>query len=446
MRESVKHHGILLLLVLAVARFALVFESGFRFSIGDFHATLPGPYAEAVNPTLWRSADLGNVLGRQPAYLRGPTQYVTMYPLVYFDSYATIAAFLLAAYGLVILLVAEVTFRMLRDVTGEPLARAPLFITTMCYFPLLQAWLGREFEVMIVAAFALVFWAAARNRLAGMGALLAYVTLYKYLPVIAVPYLIVRRWWRSLFFFAATSAVLIGTAHWLVGLRGFVSNHIPGMAVGLFTTLTSTKAFCDGPIPLLRFFEQGQDVGVRTALCRISQAVPLPPAAAYLALVALVLGTSLFGFWRLEHAASLPKRSEQWRRIWELSLVVIVSTTFFYGHYYYLGVLILPLNAIMVRLTRGPTRKWTPLGLAVLAYMLLSAFLVPPSFVSRITGTDVWRLYFLTVAYFPGQLIVLGLVLHQYVTLPVGSKGDRLNDGQPGHQPQQLATRYAAPA
>jgi len=82
----------------------------------------------------------------------------------------------------------------------------------------------------------------------------------------------------------------------------------------------------------------------------------------------------------------------------------------------------------------------------VLAYMLLSAFLVPPSFVSRITGTDVWRLYFLTVAYFPGQLIVLGLVLHQYVTLPVGSKGDRLNDGQPGHQPQQLATRYAAPA
>lgn len=419
-RQSIKRHGITVLLALAIVRFVLVFESGFRFSIGDFYATLPGAYAETVNPTLWQSNDLENVLGREPRYLRGPAQYVTMYPLVYFDSYASIATFLLVAYGLIILAVAELTFRTLRDLTPSPLARAPIFITTMLFFPLLQAWLGREFEVVIVAAFALALWAVTRNRLALAGSLLGYITLYKYLPVVAVPYLIARRWWRSLAGCAAAGAALIAMAYWLVGLAGFVSNHIPGMATGLLTTLTSTRAFCDGPIPLLRFFADGQDVSVRTALCSISQSVPLPPAAAYLTIIAGVLGVSVFGFLRLERAPALPRSSEQWRRVWELSLVGIVATTFFYGHYYYLAVLILPLNAMMVRLTSSPTRQRLQLALWAVAYLLLAAFLLPPSYLSRIIGADVWKLYFASVAYFPGQIILLGLVLHQYTTVPTG--------------------------
>lgn len=417
-RTFVERHGMTVLLALAIVRFLLVFESGFRFSRGDYYATLPGMYVQSVNPTLWQSSDLDNIQGREPKYLRGPTQYVTMYPMAYFDSYASIATFLGFAYGLAILFVAEISFRMLRGISAVPLARAPLFIATMCFFPLLQAWSGREFEVVIVAASALAFWAATRNHLGLLGGLLGYIALYKYLPVVALPYLIARRWWRGLLGFAAAGALLIGMAYWLVGLAGFVENHIPGMATGLVTTLTSTKAFCDGPVGLLRFSEDSQDVSLRTALCSLSQSTPLPPAAAYLLIVAIVTGIGLAGFWRLERASALPGSSERWRRVWELSLLVIVSTTFFYSHYYYLGILILPLNALMVQLADGWGRNRLQLALWAAAYLLLAGFLIPPSYAGRVLGVDVWRMYFVSVAYFPGELLLLGLVLHQYVTLP----------------------------
>ena len=212
----------------------------------------------------------------------------------------------------------------------------------------------------------------------------------------------------------------------------------------LVTTLVSTKAFCDGPIPLLRFFEHGQDIGVRTALCSINRSIALPPAPTYLLLIAVTLATSLFGFSRLERAPALPRSSEQWRRVWELSLVVIVSATFFYGHYYYLAVLILPLNAVMARLTGRSTRKRPLLALWGLAYLLLAAFLLPPSYLGRLVGTDVWRLYFTSVAYFPGELILLGLVLHEYATLPLASQTDLTGDQPIDRHAPRATTRYAA--
>jgi hypothetical protein len=409
-----------LLVALAILRFGLVFTAGLRFNRGDFYATLPGAHAQAVNPTLWNSPDLEDIQGKQAAYLRGPTQYVTLYPLVYLDSYATIAAVLLVGYGIVILLIAEVSYRFLRPLTDGALTRAPLLIATLLYFPLLQGWLGREFELVITLAVACAYWATVHDKRGTLGALLAYVSLYKYLPFLSVPYLLVRRWWSSVTAFLATTAVLLVAAQWLVGLEGFVKNHIPGMAMGLITTLTSTKAFCDGPVKLLRFFEFGQEVSVRTALCSSSQWSGIPPATAYLALVGIVLSASIYGTWRLERAAELPAATERWRRVWELSLVVVVSTTFFYGHYYYLGVLILPLNALMVRFSNRPTRSWPRLSLWGLAYLLLAAFLLPPTYVSRAIGIDVWKLYFTYNVYFPGELILLGLILHQYATLPVG--------------------------
>lgn len=418
-RSTIRRYAVAALVALAILRFGLAFSAGLRFNRGDFYATLPGAYAQTVNPTLWASPDLEDTQGKDRAYLRGPTQYVTLYPLVNFNSYAAIADFLLVAYGLAILLIAEISYRFLRPLSDGTLARAPIFVATLLYFPLLQGWLGREFEVVIALAVAGAYWATVRDRRGTLGGLLAYVALYKYLPLLAVPYLIARRWWIGIAAFLAAALALVAAAQWLVGLDGFFDNHIPGMAMGLVTTLTSTEAFCDGPIRLLRFFESGQEVSVRSALCRVSLWSAVPPAAAYVTLVGAVVFTSIYGFWRLERAPSLSADQERWRRVWELSLVVVVSTTFFYSHYYYLGVLILPLNGLMVRLASRPTRSWVLLSLLGLAYLLLAAFLLPPSYVSRTIGVDVWRLYFANIVFFPGELILLGLILHQYVTLPV---------------------------
>lgn len=407
------------LLVLAIARFAVAFESGTRFYRGDFYASMPGAYAERVNPALWNSPDLEDIQGRRAAYLRGPTQYLTLYPLVYLDTYHAIARVLLVVYALVILGIAVLMHRLLREVQGEPVSWAPIVICTLFYFPLLQAWGGREFEVLIVLAFTLALGAAVRQRLALLGGLLAYVTLYKYLPLLAVPYLIARRWWASLAGFAATGVVMLALSHWLFGLDGFFNNHIPGMATGQLTSLASTSAFCDGPVPLLRYTETGQGVSVRFALCGLSRVVPISPPVVFIALALLTAGLSIYGFVRLERAGPLPLRSERWRRVWELSVIVLVVSTFFYAHYYYLAALILPINALLVRLTRGPVWPWRQLILWAVAYWLLAGFLVPPSFASRVLGIDLWRLYFLSLAALPGTLILLGLILWQYLTLPL---------------------------
>ena len=119
------------LLVLAVARFAVAFEAGTRFYRGDFYASLPGAYAETVNPALWNSPDLENIQSRSAAYLRGPTQYLTLYPLVYLDTYQAIARVLLVVYALAIVLIAVLMHRLLRDVHGEPVAWAPVVISTL---------------------------------------------------------------------------------------------------------------------------------------------------------------------------------------------------------------------------------------------------------------------------------------------------------------------------
>ena len=129
---------------------------------------------------------------------------------------------------LVALAVAEVSYRFLRPLTDGALTRAPLLIATLLYFPLLQGWLGREFELVITLAVAGAYWATVHDKRGTLGALLAYVALYKYLPFLSVPYLRVRRWWSSVTAFLATTAVLLVAAQWLVGLEGFVKNHIPG--------------------------------------------------------------------------------------------------------------------------------------------------------------------------------------------------------------------------
>lgn len=425
-RSVVMRYLVPLLVALALVRVGLVFVSGFSFGRGDYYATLPGAYAETINPTLWNSPDLENIQGRLPGYLRGPAQYLTLYPLVYLDSYEEIGTFLLMVYGLLVLVIAEVSFRVFQRAHGAPIPRAPVFIATLFYFPLLQAWVGREFEVVIALAFLFALWAAVSDRRGLLGGIVAYIALYKYIPIIAVPYLLMRRWWVSLAGFAAVAIVMLAAAHWLFGLENFLNNHIPGMASGQITSLASTKAFCDGPIPLLQYRETGVGVSLRAGLCSLSRSVPFPPAPVYILIVLGTIGAAAYGTVRLERARNtLSPRTERWRRVWEISLIAFVSSTFFYAHYYYLSILILPVNALLVCLTEDKSRPRLALAMWALAYVLLAAFLLPPSFLTRRLGVDVWKLYFSSLAYFTGELLLLGLVLHQYLTLPLGSAKDR---------------------
>ena len=400
----------------AVARFGHAAYQGLTYSIGDFYSTLPGAYVESLNPTLWASPDLTNMVGRVSHYHRGPTQYLTTYPLSFLDSYREIASVLLAVYALLIPLTAYLMWRAFAPGSADYQLLGLVMSSSLLFFPTLQAYIAREFELVIMAGTVLMFTAAIRDRLSAAGAWAAYLTLYKYMPVALLPYLVVRRWWRALAGFAAATLVLVAAAHALFGIGNFASDGYAGSFVtALWTNLQSTQEFCYGRFQFLRYSASTNDVSVGLGLCGVHERVPLPVVALYLGLIAGTLLTLGYGFLRLELRGPRDAEVERWRRIFELSAVVIVYTTFFLTHYYYLTVLIVPLTALMVRAyqqrRRGLWMAWAA------SYLLLSAFLVPLTAAGRWLQMDLWTLYINSLAYLPGELVLLGTVLYEYVGL-----------------------------
>ncbi len=405
-----------LVLAFAIIRFAGVVASGLTsVTYGDFAATLPGAYAESLNPTLWNSPDLSNSWAFQKqTYIYGPTQFLTLYPIVFLDSYAAIARLLLVVYvGLILLTcwVISKSFDFLSE--GDAVSRRLLIYgSTLLFFPLLQALIQREFEVVILLALSLMYWAALRDNRRALGGLIAYITWFKYLPlVVGLPYLIARRWWGAAAAFALTSVVMLGLSELLFGMSLFFNNLGPELAREPFTALRSSTAFCADWSPI-----QTTEVNIRWGLCGLKAQgfwVPLP--FSYLALIAVTAFVGYVGFWSFEHRDQISLASERWRRVWEISLVVIVYSTFLAGHYYYLSALILPLLALFIRFTSGAAIQKTRLAIAVLAYALLSAFVLPISVLSAVFEVDVWQFYLSHQFYLVGELLLLALVLREYV-------------------------------
>ncbi len=406
------------LLAVGIARFGLVAYSGLTYNIGDFYSTLPGAYVESLNPTLWASPDLTNGRGRGINYQRGPTQFVTAYPLSFLDSYREIANVLLVVYAVLILGTAYLMWRTFAPGSRDYQLLALVISSSLLFFPTLQAYIAREFELVILAGTVLMISAATQGRLLAAGAWAAYITLYKYLPVALLPYFVTRRWWRALAGFAAASLVLIAVAHVLFGIDNFTSDGYAGSFVtALLNNLQSTQEFCYGKFQFLRYSTATNDVSVGLGLCGVQERVPLPVVAIYLGLIGGTLLALGYGFFRLEFGGPREAGVERWRRILELSAVGIVYTTFFLTHYYYLTLLIVPLTALMVRAYLE--RRWGLWGAWAVSYLLLSAFLVPLTFLSRWAQMDLWTLYINSLAYLPGELLLLGTVLYEYVRLAI---------------------------
>lgn len=421
------------LVAIALVRFGAVAYRGLTYSIGDFYSTLPGAYVETFNPTLWASPDLTDVVGKSSAYHRGPTQYLTTLPLSLLDSYRQIALVLLVVYALLIAGAAFVMWRAFGGPSRDPLLLALILSASLVFYPTLQAYVAREFEIVIMAATAMLFAAALTGRATAIGAWTAYLSLYKFLPLALLPLLVARQWWRALAGVAATAAIMLAAAHALFGLQNFSSDgFVQRFASNILTTVGSTQQFCDGPFEMFRYAPQSHDVSVRFALCGISERVPFPAPAAYLALIAATLIVLAYGFFRAERAAPLAPGTERWRRTWELSAVVVVYVTFFFTHYYYLTALIVPLTALLVRAYQeSSARLWSAWAVS---YLLLSAFLLPLSQLTKWLQVDVFTWYLGTFAYLPGELLLLGVILYEYATLPLSSSA-RAMDDKPGDAP-----------
>ena len=392
--------------------------------------TLPGAYAETLNPTLWNSPDLvvPHMEMRQyfadaerdgaRTYLYGPTQFLTLYPMVFLDSYTEIARVLLVVYAGLILLACWVISKSFDFVSGGDAVSRRLLIygSTLLFYPLLQALIQREFEVVILLALSLIYWSAIHEKRFALGSLIAYITWFKFLPAVIFPYLIARRWWKAVTAFIVMCLAIVGLSELLFGISLFFNRwYFDVTATNQLTELASSVAFCRAWAPA---DSVGTFASIRWGLCGLqAQGFWIPLPFSYFVLGGLTAFFGGLGFWGFEQSSQVPLESERWRRVWETSLVIIIYSTFFRSHYYYLSALTIPLVALLIRATSGATIQKTRLGLAVLAYALLGAFVLPISVLSAAFEVDFWRFYLDHQLYLFGEILLLGLVLREYVQL-----------------------------
>jgi Glycosyltransferase family 87 len=409
---------------LATLRFAVAYWSALTAWRGDFYATLPGAYVERINPALWNSPDLSDSWAfHQRVYLHGPTQFLTLYPIGYLKSYAAIASVLLPIYAVLVLGAVVLLARTVRTFAHGGVSFWSVYAIVCSFFPLLQALGQREFEIVIVAALAIAAWAIVSSRPVLLGAAAAYITAFKYIPVMVAAYFLARRWWRVLLAYAAGLAVLVLAAQLTFGLRGFLNGTVADRAAEQFSTVGSHDAFCAAFVtPASHNFARSNQTfaGLRWGLCSINDRHPwLPLPVSYWALCAAIAAAAIAGFLRLERVGALDPDTERVRRLLELSIVVTVYSTAFFTHYYYLSALVLPLVVLFARIGGAWPRRRVAMALWAAAYLLLGAFVVPSGIVARLTGIDLFAVYMSRAVYVYGEILLFALLLREYMTLPL---------------------------
>src|SRR5439155_1420695 len=192
-------------------------------------------------PTLWNSPALRSALDfNHGAYLYGPTQYLTLFPIVFLDSYRSIALVLLGLYVGALLLAWHLLWKLL--VSGEPEmpgSAVMLFAMLFAFLPLTQVLIQREFEAIAWLALVAACTAFVRRRDAASGAAVAFLTWFKYWPIVFVAAFVMQRRLKAIGVFVIASLALLGSAHALFGLPNFLIGRTAGIVTGLVRPLGS---------------------------------------------------------------------------------------------------------------------------------------------------------------------------------------------------------------
>jgi hypothetical protein len=405
---------------------------GLTFNLGDFYYTFPGEYAQRWNPTLWSSPDVRLALEyNHGAYFYGPTQYLLLFPIVFLNSYASVATLLLFVYAGVLVASWHVLSRLVTvNPRHVPVVSAVLFAAMFAFLPLSQALIQREFEVVgfLLLVVACLMWASGRDAAAGVT--VGCLTWFKYWPIVLVAAFVVHRRWRALAAFVIASVALLGCAHLIFGLEHFrieaTAAIIGRLAQPLGGGKTLLPVTAEGALKS-DFCRQwisgrGTQADVRWALCGVENQLPWLSARAVYYLLALSAAAAfLWAAYRSERRdrrerESPDRAARRWTAIWEFSLLTIVAASFVHAHYYYLIVLLLPLAALLSwYLTQPQPRRALKLGVLVASYGALTGFLIPMSWLSQTVGRNMWALYLESGVCLLGIVLLLFLVITELV-------------------------------
>ena len=174
------------------------------------------------SPVLWNSPDMRGAMGYHlDTYYHGPTQYLSLYPVAFLDSYEQIAWVLLPIYAVALGVAWRYLHRTMRRLAPAAPLGVPVFAATFLFFPLLQSFIQREFEVVIFLALSFALWHLVNGRTGLAAAAFAYVAWFKYIPLLLLGYCALRGWRRAVIVFMVTSAAIIGLTHLAFGLPEF---------------------------------------------------------------------------------------------------------------------------------------------------------------------------------------------------------------------------------
>jgi hypothetical protein len=398
---------------------------------GDYYASLPGTYVKTVNPALWDSPDMRGAMGYHlDTYYHGPTQYLTLYAAAFLNTYEQIAWVLLPLYAIAIALAWRYLYLALSALAPGRKIALPLFASAFLFFPLLQAFIQREFEVVAFLALSFALWQLVRNRTAVAAACFAYVAWFKYIPLLFLGYCALRGWVKAVAVFIGVSIAILLLTQLAFGLPEFYNNNVPSHAAQVLRVfdygfhpdadgVLQGDGFCQG------WFETETTLtNLRHGLCGVSARVPgLAPNVIYLLLCVAVAAAYLITSARLHRRPPANELEEGWRRALELSIIVTICSCFFFAHYYYLIALTIPFAVLLVRFLVRARSAW--LAAWGVSYVLVSAFVVPIGVLTRLTGTDMWAQYVGGGWFLYGELLLVALLMIEYWRLPHYSREHR---------------------
>jgi hypothetical protein len=328
--------------------------AGWHVRGGDVLSAFPGRLVAGRERF---AADTVAVQYASPTWNYGPITHFWTYPLGFTQSVPRAMRILLVVNLLLLAASFIVWLRELAPSGDRQRALVAMLIVWLNSFPMIQAFVGREIEILEFALLTGAFFLLRRNRDVSAGTLIGLAAMTKYLPVIFVPYLLLKKRWRAS---AAALTTILIVAVLGQALLGF-QHSVTFRRTREWTAEAVFRPHADNQA-LANVVQRLVTTGMYANEEKVTPRYPAAARALGLTLQLGITGLVFLALWRRRHGPVVA---------WEFGLVlmtmIIVPP---WSNIYYLLFLVVPFSAAFLWGWRAAaTHDRTTL---VLAYVLAS--------------------------------------------------------------------------
>jgi hypothetical protein len=348
---------------------------------GDFLASFPTWRVAALCGRLdWYFGSLAQAWGPPPIWHYGPLLHVITLPLFACSSLRSAYIAWLFVNYLFVAVTALVAMWIVDD--GKPTrATAFVVIVVFCNFnPLYEALTQRTIELCELMLLFIAYALYRRQRVVTCGMAIGTAVMMKFLPLIYLPWLVLKRQWRALFAAIAVIVPIAIVTELVLGWRN--SGILIQLGHGSFIQTELNQSLAGTIVRLAHW--QHLDVPVAT-ISRI-------------AIVAGLIALSIFMLRR--------ERSDDIDYGLLAAAMVLLPP---HNQQYYFVFLLLP-YLLLYRRYRG---RWSVRSALLALSFFLVAIPVPLSIVKRLTGVDVFGVYLRASIPFVGAALLVAVLVSE---------------------------------